>query len=140
MMSAMRPAAMPSRDHAPKAPTSTTTLLYWLLVICGLAGLTMQRLDTLGEVLPLWVGTIAGVAFGQLVAWARIRLWVLWALGMLAFWISPLFLILFYSSSFLGTDPVVRQRPGPGTSTPSRRSSRLSARPAASRLACGPVS
>ncbi len=85
-----------ARAHLPQAPTSTAPLLYWLLVICGLGGLTMQRLDAPRDVLPLWAGTIVGLGLGQLVAWARIRLWVLWALGMVAFWLSPLLMIVFY--------------------------------------------
>lgn len=89
---------MPLHAKAPAGPvrTSTATLLYWLLVICGLAGITMQRLDAIDEVLPIWVGTITGLGLGQLVAWARIRVWVIAALGMTALWLSPVFFIVFY--------------------------------------------
>ena len=57
--------------------TRTSILLYWLLVVCGLAGLTFLRIDDLSSVLPLWLGTVAGVAVGQAVAWLRIRTWIL---------------------------------------------------------------
>lgn len=77
-------------------PARTAALLYWLLVICGLTGITMQRLDALHEVLPLWVGTVVGLGLGQLVAWARVRVWVLAALGMTALWLSPVFFMVFY--------------------------------------------
>jgi hypothetical protein len=88
----------PVQTKTPAGPrsTSTATLLYWLLVICGLAGITMQRLDAIDEVLPIWVGTIAGLGLGQLVAWARIRAWVIAALGMTGLWLSPVFFIVFY--------------------------------------------
>ena len=86
----------PLESKTPAAPARTAALLYWLLVICGLAGITMQRLDALDEVLPLWVGTVVGLGLGQLVAWARIRVWVLAALGMTALWLSPVFFIVFY--------------------------------------------
>lgn len=86
----------PTTTSAGPRSTSTATLLYWLLVICGLAGLTMQRLDAVDEVLPIWVGTLTGLGLGQLVAWARIRVWVIAALGMTALWLSPVFFIVFY--------------------------------------------
>jgi hypothetical protein len=78
--------------------TATASLLYWLLVVCGLAGITLQRLDALDDVMLLWGGTVVGLALGQLVAWARLRVWVLAALGMTSLWLSPVFFIVFYNS------------------------------------------
>jgi hypothetical protein len=78
--------------------TATAPLLYWLLVICGLTGITLSRVDALDEVVPLWVGTIVGLGLGQLIAWARVRVWVLAALGMTSLWLSPVFFIVFYNT------------------------------------------
>jgi hypothetical protein len=101
MTSSGNVSAKPSREATSRAVpqrTATAPLLYWLLVICGLTGITVQRADALEEVLPLWVGTIVGLALGQLIAWARVRVWVLAALGMTSLWLSPVFFIVFYNS------------------------------------------
>ena len=97
----MTPSPKPSPQATSRAlprRTATAPLLYWLLVICGLTGITLQRADALEQVLPLWVGTIVGLGLGQLIAWARVRVWVLAALGMTSLWLSPVFLIVFYNS------------------------------------------
>ena len=82
---------------SPRA-SSAAPLLYWLLIVCGLAGLTLQRLDTPGDLLPLWLGTVVGVALGQLVAWLRVRPWVLTATAMIGFWFSPVLFFVLYQS------------------------------------------
>jgi len=81
--------------------TGVVVLLYWLLVVAGLEGLTIVRADAGGsagggerELVALWVGTVAGVALGQLVAWLRVRAWVLVAFSMMAFWLVPALFIV----------------------------------------------
>ncbi len=56
------------KTPARPARTATAPLLYWLLVLCGLAGCTLQRLDAFDDVVPLWIGTVVGLGIGQLVA------------------------------------------------------------------------
>lgn len=97
MTASPQPSARTTSQAVPR-PTATAPLLYWLLVVCGLTGITLQRVDALEEVLPLWVGTIVGLGLGQLIAWARVRAWVLAALGMMALWVSPVFLIVFHDT------------------------------------------
>lgn len=65
-------------------PAATAALLYWLAVVAGLVGVSVVRAlsptiewyalpEELG---PLWIGTLAGVALGQLLSALRIRAWV----------------------------------------------------------------
>ena len=91
------PSTKPSAP-ATKPRTSEATLLYWLLVLCGLAGLTFQRLDAPFEVAPLWFGTVAGVGLGQLIAWLRVRAWVLAVFAMCVLWLSPFVLFVLYGA------------------------------------------
>lgn len=66
----------------------TAVLLYWLLVVCGLAGLTVLRFEDLAEVAALWIGSVVGVAVGQLSAHLRLRAWLL-GLGLVtALWFA----------------------------------------------------
>ena len=59
-----------------RAPISRTApLLFWLALVCGLAGMTLLRFDP--HKLPaLWVGTLGGAAIGHALAHFRIRAWV----------------------------------------------------------------
>ena len=82
----------PTIDVARAAPQSvaiprTAALLYWLLIACGLVGLTLQRLDAPSDVGPLWLGTVLGVGLGQTVAWMRVRAWLLGAIAIIAAWV-----------------------------------------------------
>jgi hypothetical protein len=61
-------------SNAPRG-TAAAPLLYWLTVICGLAGITILRLDDERHVVPIWFGSIVGLALGQLLAVLRIRVW-----------------------------------------------------------------
>jgi hypothetical protein len=90
----------------PPATTSrasaTTLLLYWLLILCGLEGLTVLRLHTsaandlaLG---PLWLGTVLGVALGQFLAWFRVRAWVPALVTVCSVWFLPLAFYLLYEA------------------------------------------
>ncbi len=83
--------------------TASAALLYWLLLLCGLEGLTIVRVDTqhLGA---LWIGSIAGVALGQLVGWLRVRAWLLIVLVIGGLWLAP----MLYSVLFSGFDPNVQ--------------------------------
>jgi hypothetical protein len=80
-------APKPKLEGAALAP-----LVYWLLVICGLAGITVLRFGSYGsfvtsdDVVALWAGSVAGVALGQAVAASRIRLWVPLVIALFGFW------------------------------------------------------
>ena len=56
----------------PRIPITTATL-YWLIVLCGLVGMTMIRSEHIDQLFPLWVGSVLGVALGQTATLARIR-------------------------------------------------------------------
>lgn len=70
----------------------TAPLLYWLLVVSGLAGVTILRFDGAPTHLAaLWVGTVSGVALGQLLAALRVRAWVPLVAVLLGVWfVAPL--------------------------------------------------
>jgi len=76
--------------------TASAALLYWLVLLCGLEGLTIVRSDTqhLGA---LWVGSVAGVAIGQLVGWLRVRAWLLVVMMLGGLWLTPMFYSLVYT-------------------------------------------
>ena len=94
----MTPRRSPPGIAASPLGTAASPLLYWLLVVCGLAGLTLQRFDAPGELVPLWAGTVVGVALGQLIGWLRVRGWVLASIAMAAAWFSPVFFFVLYDS------------------------------------------
>ncbi len=77
-------------------------LVFWLLVVSGLVGLTVVRMGTLLDaagdesLAPIWIGSVAGVALGQGLAWARVRKWVLVVAFVVA---SPLLAVHLESSS-----------------------------------------
>jgi len=75
--------------------TASAPLLYWLLLVCGLAAFTVLRIDELGKAAPLWVGTVLGAAFGQLLSWRRIRLWLAAFFVLNAMWVLPLMVLPF---------------------------------------------
>ncbi|MDB4945597.1 MAG: hypothetical protein JWP97_5131 [Labilithrix sp.] len=79
-----------------KKPTWTTALLYWLFTLCGLAGITVLRADAPDDVLALWLGSVVGLAGGQLVARWRLRAWVFAAVGVVAVWLMPVFVFVLY--------------------------------------------
>ena len=79
-------------------PTSTVALLFWLMLVVSLAGVSLLRLDALDQVVALWIGTLVGVGGGQLVAKLRIRAWVFGALAMVALWSAPVFFFMIYDS------------------------------------------
>ena len=68
--------------------TASAPLLFWLLIVCGLAGVTAQRIDALGDVLPLWLGTVGGVAIGQLVGALRVRAWLIAIVAFAGLWLT----------------------------------------------------
>jgi hypothetical protein len=82
----------------PAAPTATAPLLYWLLIVCGLAGLTFQRFDAPRGLVFLWAGTVGGAALGQLIARLRVRAWVLGALGAAGGWLLPIFVFILWEA------------------------------------------
>lgn len=68
----------------------SAVLLYWLLLVGGLAVLTALRIDHLEKVAPIWVGGVLGTAFGQTLGWLRVRLWLGAFLVGNLMWIGPL--------------------------------------------------
>ena len=64
------------RAAAPTAGALAGPLLYWLLVVSGLGALTLVRLHDPADVGPIWLGGVFGVAFGQLLAFLRVRWWL----------------------------------------------------------------
>jgi hypothetical protein len=73
--------------------TAAAPLLHWLLVVAGLAVLTVLRIDEVETLLPLWVGSILGTGLGQLFAARRLRAWLAGFLIANAMWIGPLMLV-----------------------------------------------
>ncbi len=67
--------------------TGTAPLLFWLLVIGGLAGVTLIRFDDQRFILPLWFGSIVGVSIGQILALLRVRFGHFLAIGTTFTWI-----------------------------------------------------
>lgn len=77
--------------------TALVPLLYWLLVVAGLAGFTIKRLDgDAKELLPIWTGTLFGVVLGQMLAWKRVRAWVPVVVLLGCFWLAPAFYVALY--------------------------------------------
>jgi hypothetical protein len=68
--------------------------------VCGLVGVTFLRIDSWREVVPLWIGTIAGVGLGQLFSWARVRAWLPVVIAIGACWV--LFPFLLFAFTALG--------------------------------------
>ncbi len=63
------------RKHAPGAAAAPLT--YWLALLCGLAALTVQRIDASAKVVPIWIGAVVGTLLGQFLGARRVRLWLL---------------------------------------------------------------
>lgn len=77
--------------------TALVPLLYWLLVIAGLAGFTLKRIDgDTKDLLPIWTGTLFGVVLGQLLGWKRVRAWVPIVVLLGCFWLAPAFYVALY--------------------------------------------
>jgi hypothetical protein len=66
--------------------------VYWLLVLAGLAVLTLDRLgDARADLPSLWVGAIAGTVLGQVLAVRNFRPWLASLLiGLAAYFLVPL--------------------------------------------------
>jgi hypothetical protein len=65
-----------SSTNPKQRSTGVAALLYWLLIVCGLAGITMVRFDQPENLVALWFGSIVGVSIGQILALLRVRAWV----------------------------------------------------------------
>lgn len=90
--------------------TSAAALVYWLMVMCGLAGLSVLRMNTPREFVPLWIGSVAGVGLGQTLAWLRLRVWLIAVMSFVAIAASPVvvaFLYLMLGSFDIGLDTCV---------------------------------
>lgn len=83
--------------------TAAAALVYWLLVMCGLAGLSVVRMDAPREFVPLWIGSVVGVALGQTLAWLRLRVWLITVLTIGLLSVSPIvFALLFMAIGSYG--------------------------------------
>ena len=87
--------------------TVAAPLLYWLLVVGGLAVLTAVRMsmrfEDVASLGPLWVGAILGTALGQVLASRRIRPWLATFIVANAMWMGPLLILpiwTFFFSTF----------------------------------------
>lgn len=69
-------------------------LLHWLLVVCGLTGVTVLRFDDPKHVVSLWIGTVAGTALGHFAGFLRLRVWFMVVLGFALLWLAPLLLMI----------------------------------------------
>jgi hypothetical protein len=90
-----------------RAGIATTPLLYWLVVVCGLAGVTAARLDAAsvtGDLAALWVGSLAGVLLGQIIAFMRLRPWFFLIVALASLWVLPLIVVAFYVVLGSGTE------------------------------------
>jgi len=70
--------------------TAAAPLVHWLMLIAGLALVTVQRIDHLDTVVPLWIGAVVGTAVGQLMGRRRLRLWLALAAIANLMWMLPL--------------------------------------------------
>jgi len=86
---------MSTRDSSNR--TAAAALVYWLMVMCGLAGLSVLRMNTPREFVPLWVGSVAGVALGQTLGWLRMRVWLIAVMTIVALAVSPILFALVYA-------------------------------------------
>ena len=78
-------------------PTAAAALIYWLMVMCGLAALSVMRASTPREYVPLWIGSVAGVALGQLLGWLRLRVWLITVMSIVTLAVSPLAFAILYA-------------------------------------------
>jgi hypothetical protein len=76
--------------------TAAAALVYWLMVMCGLAGLSVLRMNTPRDFVPLWVGSVAGVALGQLLGWLRLRVWLIAVMSTVVVAASPIVFAVLY--------------------------------------------
>src|SRR5205814_708042 len=51
-------------------------VVYWALLVFGMALYTALRLDALDAITPVWIGTIGGTVLGQVLAVRRYRAWL----------------------------------------------------------------
>jgi hypothetical protein len=82
----------------PQHPTPRTLaapLVYWLLVVSGLALLTAVRIDEVEKTVPIWIGAALGTAFGQILAWRRLRLWLVGVVVLNSMWFGALLMMPF---------------------------------------------
>ena len=76
--------------------TAAAALVYWLMVMCGLAGLSVLRMNTPRDFVPLWIGSVAGVALGQLLGWLRLRVWLIAVMSIVVVAASPIVFAIVY--------------------------------------------
>ena len=72
------------------AGTAAAPLVHWLMLISGLALVTVQRIDHPDTVVPLWLGAVVGTAVGQIMGRRRLRLWLAVAVIANLMWMLPL--------------------------------------------------
>ncbi len=55
---------------------ATVVGVYWLMLVAGIVLYSAIRIDTIGVLVPIWIGAIGGTVLGQAFALKRTRLWV----------------------------------------------------------------
>ncbi|HUS28548.1 MAG TPA: hypothetical protein VMZ53_08565 [Kofleriaceae bacterium] len=61
---------------SPRTAAIKIVAVYWALLVFGMVLYTAMRLDALAILEPMWAGTIAGTALGQVLAVRRYRTWL----------------------------------------------------------------
>jgi hypothetical protein len=77
--------------------TGVAPLLYLLALVCGLAGITLLRLDEPRVIVPLAFGTVVGAAVGPTLALLRVRIWALLAASFGLSFCAPILLGAVYA-------------------------------------------
>ncbi len=84
-------------------PSNVTALIYWLLLVCGLAGTTIVRLDDTRTLVAMWFGTIVGTVIGQTFAVLRVRAWLPIFVSLGSLWFGGIFLYVIFEMMFGST-------------------------------------
>jgi hypothetical protein len=63
-------------DRSARAAAVKIVAIYWALLVFGMVVYTALRLDAVAVLEPMWAGTIAGTALGQVLAVRRYRTWL----------------------------------------------------------------
>jgi hypothetical protein len=92
----------PQKGRGQVTGTAAAPLLHWLLLVSGLALVTVLRAGEHETTGALWLGSVAGTALGQLAAWRRLRLWVVAFLLVNLTWVSVLMMAPLWVGSELG--------------------------------------
>lgn len=74
----------------PLRGAALSPLMHWLLLVAGLALVTVTR-DFDRGLAPIWFGAVIGMASGQLFAHARLKIWLAIVFGIFELWVMLAF-------------------------------------------------